>query len=184
MIDKPRQCVCAYNPIGIPRAQGFVKRAKRAAWKSNSIQREEEEAIQCSSAVRAGSLTCDECAVRIETPRTASAGAWTKTAETDRKTSKPRYGTLHAMSASKKRKTDLVFTGAAMFRQRIVCSLLSGKAIRIDHIRADEEAPGLTDYEASLLRLVDKVRWWTCQRGCAWLTSCSGVPCVSHTCIL
>ena len=61
------------------------------------------------------------------------------------------------MSASKKRKTDLVFTGAAMFRQRIVCSLLSGKAIRIDHIRADEEAPGLTDYEASLLRLVDKV---------------------------
>ena len=90
------------------------------------------------------------------------------------------------MSASKKRKTDLVFTGAAMFRQRIVCSLLSGKAIRIDHIRADEEAPGLTDYEASLLRLVDKVRLdmdsLTTSTQMHMSTACFPVMCVSHIC--
>ena len=65
---------------------------------------------------------------------------------------------VHEMAhASKKRNTSLVFTGCAMFRQRVVCSLLSGKTIRIDQIRADDEAPGLSEYEASLLRLVDKI---------------------------
>ena len=61
------------------------------------------------------------------------------------------------MAASKKRKTDLVFEGAGLFRQRVVCSILSGKTIRIDRIRADEEQPGVTDAEASLLRLIDRL---------------------------
>lgn len=50
----------------------------------------------------------------------------------------------------------LRFQGAEHFRQRLVCSTLSGKAIRIDSIRADDESPGLRDYEASLLRLLEK----------------------------
>lgn len=47
--------------------------------------------------------------------------------------------------------------GSSMFRMRIVCSILSGKAVRIDEIRASHERPGLRDYEVSFLRLVDKI---------------------------
>lgn len=49
------------------------------------------------------------------------------------------------------------FTGSSSFRNRILCATLSGKAIRIDDIRIHDENPGLRDYEASLLRLVEKV---------------------------
>eukprot|EP01130_Rhizamoeba_saxonica_P016513 TRINITY_DN764_c0_g1_i1.p1 TRINITY_DN764_c0_g1~~TRINITY_DN764_c0_g1_i1.p1 ORF type:complete len:359 (+),score=66.74 TRINITY_DN764_c0_g1_i1:43-1119(+) len=49
------------------------------------------------------------------------------------------------------------FEGSAYFRQRIVCSTLSGKPIQINHIRSMEEHPGLNEYEASLLRLMDKL---------------------------
>lgn len=52
----------------------------------------------------------------------------------------------------KRRKTDLVFQGCAMFRQRVVCSILSGKTVRIDEIRSDEEQPGLTGRFVSPLR--------------------------------
>ena len=51
----------------------------------------------------------------------------------------------------------LRFAGSEHFRQRLVCSTLSGKAIRIDDIRAQDQNPGLRDYEASLLRLLEKV---------------------------
>lgn len=51
----------------------------------------------------------------------------------------------------------LRFKGSEHFRQRLVCSTLAGKPIRIDDIRAQDENPGLRDYEASLLRLVEKV---------------------------
>jgi RNA 3'-terminal phosphate cyclase-like protein len=51
----------------------------------------------------------------------------------------------------------LRFRGSQHFRQRLVCATLSGKSIRIDDIRADDENPGLRDYEASLLRLFEKV---------------------------
>lgn len=51
----------------------------------------------------------------------------------------------------------LRFTGAADFRQRILLATLSGRGIRIDDIRADEEAVGLRDYEANFLRLIEKV---------------------------
>ncbi|XP_002974064.2 probable RNA 3'-terminal phosphate cyclase-like protein [Selaginella moellendorffii] len=47
--------------------------------------------------------------------------------------------------------------GAQHFRQRLVLSTLSNTALRIDDIRADSEAPGLCDFEASLLRLVEKI---------------------------
>lgn len=81
--------------------------------------------------------------------------------------------------------TELSFLGCSSFRQRIVCSILSGKSIRIDEIRSEEETPGLTgmwcesskniffdfnlivfytksnyimvEYEASFLRLIDMV---------------------------
>ncbi|WIA28864.1 hypothetical protein OEZ86_011390 [Tetradesmus obliquus] len=51
----------------------------------------------------------------------------------------------------------LRFTGCCHFRQRLLLSTLSGKAIRIDDIRAQDQSPGLRDYEASLLRLMEKL---------------------------
>ncbi|GAB4814679.1 hypothetical protein N2152v2_001725 [Parachlorella kessleri] len=51
----------------------------------------------------------------------------------------------------------LRFAGSEHFRQRLVCSTLSGKPIRIDDIRSHDQNPGLRDYEASLLRLLEKV---------------------------
>lgn len=52
----------------------------------------------------------------------------------------------------------LRFTGARHLRQRIVLATLSGRAIRIDDIRADDaERPGLRDFEISLLRLIESV---------------------------
>lgn len=66
------------------------------------------------------------------------------------------------------------FEGSSFFRQRIVCSVLSSKTIKINNIRSHEKTPGLTgmftfnfirkflysyilDYEVSLLRLIDKI---------------------------
>lgn len=51
----------------------------------------------------------------------------------------------------------LRFRGCQQFRQRLLLSTLSGKAIRIDDIRANDQSPGLRDYEASLLRLLEKL---------------------------
>lgn len=51
----------------------------------------------------------------------------------------------------------LKFKGHKYFRQRLICSTLSGKGIRIDDIRPDDEAPGLKDYEASLLRVIERI---------------------------
>ncbi|KAJ3416585.1 rRNA-processing endoribonuclease [Chytridiales sp. JEL 0842] len=52
----------------------------------------------------------------------------------------------------------LRFEGHKAFRQRLVLSILSGKSVRIDRIRADnEDAPGLADYEISFLRLLEKI---------------------------
>jgi RNA 3'-terminal phosphate cyclase-like protein len=48
--------------------------------------------------------------------------------------------------------------GAAQFRQRIVVSLLSHRPLLIRNIRADDfENPGLKDYEASFLRLIEQM---------------------------
>lgn len=51
----------------------------------------------------------------------------------------------------------LRFTGSNYMRLRLVLSCLTGRPIRIEAIRADDEAPGLRTFEASFLRLVEKV---------------------------
>ena len=51
----------------------------------------------------------------------------------------------------------LNFRGSQHFRQRLVCSTVSGKAICIRDIRARDQNPGVRDYEASLLRLLEKI---------------------------
>ncbi|KAJ7109495.1 RNA 3'-terminal phosphate cyclase/enolpyruvate transferase [Mycena epipterygia] len=54
--------------------------------------------------------------------------------------------------------TGLVqFSGHQHLRIRLVLSLLSGKAVRIDKIRSDDKNPGLRDFEISLLRLLEKI---------------------------
>ena len=70
--------------------------------------------------------------------------------------------------------TTLNYSGHLHFRHRLVLSLLSGKAIKIDKIRPGDKNPGLRgmlseyslsgrhsteslDYEVSLLRLLEKV---------------------------
>lgn len=51
----------------------------------------------------------------------------------------------------------LKFQGCTHFRQRLVCSTLSGKKIRIENIRSEDEEPGLQEFEANFLRLLEKL---------------------------
>ena len=51
----------------------------------------------------------------------------------------------------------LRFRGSQHLRQRLVCATLSGRTIRIDGIRERDESPGLRDFEANLLRLIEKL---------------------------
>lgn len=51
----------------------------------------------------------------------------------------------------------LRFEGCSLFRARIVAAILSGKTLIIKNIRADDQEPGVVDYEASFLRLIDKL---------------------------
>lgn len=51
----------------------------------------------------------------------------------------------------------LKFKGCEHFRQRIALACISGKPIRIDDVRSEDEAPGLRSFEASVLRLTEKV---------------------------
>lgn len=53
--------------------------------------------------------------------------------------------------------STLQLRGAQHFRQRLVLSTLSGNAVRIEDIRADDTSPGLRNYEVSFLRLMEKV---------------------------
>jgi RNA 3'-terminal phosphate cyclase len=68
--------------------------------------------------------------------------------------------------AEQQQRSTLRFKGCTHFRQRVVCSVLSGKQIRIDEIRpsplasaglGDDIQVGLVEFEASFLRLVDKL---------------------------
>mmetsp|Transcript_12155 Transcript_12155/g.18355 ORF Transcript_12155/g.18355 Transcript_12155/m.18355 type:complete len:362 (+) Transcript_12155:64-1149(+) len=52
---------------------------------------------------------------------------------------------------------SLRYHGCSLFRNRLTTSILSGKTLIIKDIRSDHEAPGLLDYEASYLRLLDKL---------------------------
>lgn len=47
--------------------------------------------------------------------------------------------------------------GAQQLRQRLLYATLAGVTLRIDDIRSSDENPGLRDYEASFLRLLEKV---------------------------
>lgn len=53
--------------------------------------------------------------------------------------------------------SSLKYQGSAQFRQRIVASCLSGKKLRIYNIRDEDEQLGLHEFEASFLRLVEKI---------------------------
>ena len=64
------------------------------------------------------------------------------------------------MASRRQRQNNTVkFEGSCLFRQRLVTSLLSCRPIRIDHIRVRDElsGPGLQDFEANFLRLVEKL---------------------------
>ena len=65
----------------------------------------------------------------------------------------------------------LKFRGSQHLRQRLICATLSGKAIRIEGIRERDQNPGLRDYEACLLRLIEKVT-----DGCVIEINETGVP--------
>ncbi|XP_061555504.1 RNA 3'-terminal phosphate cyclase-like protein [Phycodurus eques] len=51
----------------------------------------------------------------------------------------------------------LAYDGCNFFRQRLVLSTLSGKRVKIRNIRSKDDNPGLRDFEASFIRLLDKV---------------------------
>ncbi|KAG1456134.1 hypothetical protein G6F56_006903 [Rhizopus delemar] len=51
----------------------------------------------------------------------------------------------------------LKFEGHVYLRQRLVLATLSGKAVRIEKIRSDDENPGLKDFEVKFLNLLEKV---------------------------
>jgi hypothetical protein len=72
----------------------------------------------------------------------------------------------------------LRFRGCQHFRQRLLLSTLSGKAMRIDDIRVNDQSPGLRDYEASLLRLLEKLT-----NGClVEINETGGSCCWSYCC--
>ncbi len=68
----------------------------------------------------------------------------------------------------------LKFRGSSCFRLRIALATLSGRAIRIDDIRANSETPGLRDFEACFLRLIEKIT-----NGCVVEINETG-PCRAH----
>ena len=54
-------------------------------------------------------------------------------------------------------KTTLEYEGTANFRARLVLATLAARPVRIRGIRRDDEAPGLTGFEACFVRLLDKL---------------------------
>ncbi|XP_060574958.1 RNA 3'-terminal phosphate cyclase-like protein [Ruditapes philippinarum] len=51
----------------------------------------------------------------------------------------------------------LTYDGCNFLRQRLVLATLSGKTVKIKGIRSKDDNPGLKDFEASLIRLLDKL---------------------------
>ena len=51
----------------------------------------------------------------------------------------------------------LTFKGDSEFRQLLILSLLSGKPLVVEDIRHLDDDLGLTDYEVSLLKLIDEL---------------------------
>ncbi|XP_013917811.1 PREDICTED: RNA 3'-terminal phosphate cyclase-like protein isoform X1 [Thamnophis sirtalis] len=52
---------------------------------------------------------------------------------------------------------SLSYVGSNFLRQRLVLSTLSGRPVKIRKIRAKDDNPGLRDFEANFLRLIDKI---------------------------
>ena len=50
-----------------------------------------------------------------------------------------------------------VFTGANFLRMRLVLSTVTGKSVKIKKIRPKDQNPGLNEYEANFLRLLEKM---------------------------
>ncbi len=61
------------------------------------------------------------------------------------------------LSASGERGSVLLFEGSNFLRMRVALSLITQRAISVSNVRARDEDPGFKEYEASLLRLVDKM---------------------------
>ena len=65
------------------------------------------------------------------------------------------------MSKAKRPRTDgtslLEYEGTANFRTRLVLACLASRPVRITKIRPDDESPGLAAFEASFIRLLDKL---------------------------
>ena len=53
--------------------------------------------------------------------------------------------------------STLLFEGCNYLRQRLVLATVSGKSVKIKKIRHKDNNPGLRDFEASLIRLFDKI---------------------------
>jgi RNA 3'-terminal phosphate cyclase-like protein len=52
---------------------------------------------------------------------------------------------------------SLKYEGCTLFRQRIIAATLSGKVLKIVNIRKDDKFPGLQEFEANFLQLIDKI---------------------------
>ncbi|KAJ8915742.1 hypothetical protein NQ315_004554 [Exocentrus adspersus] len=54
-------------------------------------------------------------------------------------------------------KNLLTYKGSSFLRQRLILSVLSGKPVRILEIRTADDNPGVSEFEVSLIRLLDKL---------------------------
>ncbi|SPO28056.1 related to RCL1 - RNA terminal phosphate cyclase-like protein [Ustilago trichophora] len=69
----------------------------------------------------------------------------------------PSASTSSTANGSDAKSRLLRFTGHRNFRQRLILSLVSQRPVRIDSIRPDSSSPGIRDFEANFLRLIEKV---------------------------
>jgi hypothetical protein len=51
----------------------------------------------------------------------------------------------------------LKYEGCNFFRQRLVLATLSSRPVQISEIRSDADEPGLREFEAGFIRLLDKL---------------------------
>lgn len=68
----------------------------------------------------------------------------------------PSASSTSAAAAAPGRTQYLRLRGHAAFRQRLVLACLTGRPLRIDGIRAEDAEPGIRDFEAGFLRLLEK----------------------------
>nr|CAG4640852.1 EOG090X05X4 [Eulimnadia texana] len=61
------------------------------------------------------------------------------------------------MSGNVSKQGILTYEGSNFLRQRLVLSTLSGRPVRIVNIRSKEDDPGIKEFEASFIRLMDKL---------------------------